>query len=76
MPSDASWTHRTIFGPRKIGHQQIHSKVGNGCSTFLWLDNWHNLGPLFQKFGDRVAFNLGRCLNAKVNSIIHNGAWR
>ncbi|XP_058202871.1 uncharacterized protein LOC131317329 [Rhododendron vialii] len=28
------------------------------------------------KFGDRVSFNLGRSLNAKVSSIIYQGGWR
>lgn len=36
----------------------------------LWLDNWHTLGPLFQRFGNRVVFNLGRSLRARVCSII------
>ncbi|KAI8533301.1 hypothetical protein RHMOL_Rhmol11G0286700 [Rhododendron molle] len=76
LPSDASWTVRKLFSLRHIGHQFIKSKIGNGLSTFLWLDHWHNLGPLFHKFGDRVSFNLGRSLNAKVSSIIYQGGWR
>ncbi|KAG5535897.1 hypothetical protein RHGRI_023618 [Rhododendron griersonianum] len=76
LPSDSSWTVRKLFSLRHIGHQFIKSKIGNGLSTFLWLDHWHNLGPLFQKFGDRVSFNLGRSLNAKVSSIIYHGGWR
>lgn len=73
LPSDASWTLRKLFSLRGQGQQFIKSRIGNGLSTFLWLDNWHSLGPLFQKFGDRVNFNLGRSVNARVSSIIHNG---
>lgn len=50
--------------------------IGNGASTYLWVDNWHNLGPLYQKFGDYTGFNGGRSLTNKVASIIHNGLWK
>lgn len=76
LPTDSSWTLRKIFGLRKEGQQFILSRVGNGSSTFLWLDNWCTLGPLFQKYGDQVSFNLGRSLHATVSSIIHHGSWR
>lgn len=76
LPSDSSWTLRKIFSLRLQGQRFIKSVIGNGQTTFLWLDNWHTLGPLFQKFGNRVVFNLGRSLCAKVSSIIVNGRWR
>lgn len=51
--------------------------MGSGeWSVFLWLDNWHTLGPLFQKLGGIVVLNLGRSLSAKVASIIHGDTWR
>lgn len=34
------------------------------------------LGPLYKWFGDRVNSDIGRCLAAKVSSIIHNGDWQ
>ncbi|XP_058180159.1 uncharacterized protein LOC131298698 [Rhododendron vialii] len=49
--------------------------VGNGNKTFLWLDNWHPLGPLLTKFGARVVYNFGRNLFAKVASIIVDQKW-
>lgn len=51
-------------------------EIGNGANTFLWIDNWHPLGPMILKYGDRVLFNLGRSLNAKVASIIGPNGWR
>lgn len=75
LPADSSWTLRKIFGLRSLGQNFIKAVVGNGKDTFLWLDDWHTLGPLFQKFGSRVMFNLGRSLGAKLDSI-DNGRWR
>ncbi|XP_058222497.1 uncharacterized protein LOC131332341 [Rhododendron vialii] len=51
-------------------------QIGNGERTFLWWDNWHPLGPLYDRFGARVVHNVGRSLRAKVASIVENGAWR
>ncbi|KAI8554932.1 hypothetical protein RHMOL_Rhmol05G0134400 [Rhododendron molle] len=75
LPSNSSWTMRKLFSLRQIAQSFTRSIIGNGQSTFLWLDNWHNLGPLYLKYGDRVAFNMGRSLAAKVSSIINNGEW-
>ena len=68
--------YKKIFKLRSLGQAMISYDIGNGQDTFLWLDNWHPLGPLYQKFGDRVVHNLGRSLSAKVTSIIHNGSWK
>lgn len=54
LPADSSWTLRKIFGLREDGIKFIKSVIGDGQSTFLWLDNWHTLGPLFQMFGDKI----------------------
>lgn len=29
---------------------------GNDMNVFVWLDNWHPLGPLFKRFGESVVF--------------------
>ena len=76
VPQDASWTVRKVLGLRDIGQSLILYRIGNGQSTSLWFDNWHPLGPLYKRFGDEVAYNDGRSLQAKVSSIIHNGQWR
>lgn len=70
LRADSSSTLRKIFGLRREGQIFIRHVIGNDLNTFLWLDNWHSLEPLFQRFGDRVAFNLGRSPKAKVCSII------
>ncbi|KAI8543253.1 hypothetical protein RHMOL_Rhmol08G0202800 [Rhododendron molle] len=76
IPADSSWTMRKIFGLRREGQQFIQTIVGNGEVTFLWWDNWHTLGPLFQKLGDRFAFNFGSSLNANVSPITDAGRWK
>lgn len=50
--------------------------MGNGHDIFLWLENWHPLGPLFQKFEAQLLNNVGRFLLAKADTIIDQGVWR
>ncbi|KAF7120637.1 hypothetical protein RHSIM_Rhsim13G0204700 [Rhododendron simsii] len=47
----------------------IRYAIGDGCSTFLWH------GPSFKHYGDRVAFSLGRSVNARVSPAIGDGDW-
>lgn len=72
----ASWTIRKIFQLRKTFQPWIQYVVGDGLSTFLWVFNWHALGPLYQNFGETVVLNLGRSLDTKVAAIINQGAWK
>lgn len=73
LPSDSSWTIRKIFQLRSICLHLILYKIGDGASTFTWLDNWHPLGPLYARYDERVWSNIGQSLHAKVSSIIQNG---
>lgn len=41
--------------------------------TFLWLDNWHPLGPLFQLFGGYGGLKDGEVLHANVK--YHYSKW-
>lgn len=43
-------------------------KVGRGDSKFLWFDNWHIDGPLYQKHEHRVVYDTGNKLNAKLTA--------
>ncbi|KAL7240487.1 hypothetical protein ACSBR2_006186 [Camellia fascicularis] len=74
--SDPSWVWRKILGLRSELIQHIGYKVGNERNTFLWFDNWHPLGPLKQRFGDRVIYDSGSQDQAKVESIIDDWRWR
>ncbi|KAF7143946.1 hypothetical protein RHSIM_Rhsim05G0215400 [Rhododendron simsii] len=72
IPHDASWTVCKLLKLRDMAQPWIQYVIGDGKSTYLWADNWHNLGPLYKRFGDSRDFNVGRPLSAKVSSIIHN----
>ncbi|KAI8567999.1 hypothetical protein RHMOL_Rhmol02G0164200 [Rhododendron molle] len=76
IPQEASWTIRKLFQLRDEIQPWIKYIIGDGKSTYLWVDNWHNLGPICKRFGDSGDFHVGRPLFAKVSSIIHNGAWQ
>ncbi|KAI8570743.1 hypothetical protein RHMOL_Rhmol01G0060200 [Rhododendron molle] len=75
VPNDASWTIRKLLNLRDTIRPWIKYIVGDGLSTYLWADNWHTLGPLYQNFEEYVGYNIGRAQNAKVASIIQNGVW-
>lgn len=69
FPPDA----QCLMDIKLYNHKSIEKwEAGDGLSIFLWLDNWHSLGPLFQKLGSIVVLNSGGSLSAKVASIIHS----
>ena len=53
----------------------LSHKVGNGENTFLWYDNWHTLGPLVERFGDRVMYDAALPMDSKVAKVISNNSW-
>ncbi|XP_058217251.1 uncharacterized protein LOC131328308 [Rhododendron vialii] len=61
---------------RSLRQPLIKYIIGNGLHTFLWPDNWHPLGPLYDKFGESVVYTLGRSLSSKVSTIIQNEDWK
>ncbi|KAI8563134.1 hypothetical protein RHMOL_Rhmol03G0089200 [Rhododendron molle] len=75
IPIDCSWKIRKLLKLRDLGQLFVKHTIGNGKSTFLWLDNWHPKGPLYKLFDDRTVSRLGSSLYDKVNSVIENGAW-
>lgn len=68
-------TIRKIFQFREICQTLIRHEVENGASTFLRLDNWHPLEPLYKRYGENVCSNIGRSLQAKVSTVIKDGNW-
>ena len=47
-PIDSSRTIRKLFKLREVGQLVIRHILGDGSGTFLWLDNWHPLGPFIK----------------------------
>ena len=60
---------------RDLVRPMLKHRIGNGCGTFLWHDNWHPSGPLLDKFGPRVVYDAALSLNAKVSSIVVMDEW-
>lgn len=67
---------RKFFYLRDNGQPLIQYQIGNARHTFLWIDNWHPLGPLHKHFGERIVHNIGRALDAKISDIIVVNAWK
>jgi hypothetical protein len=49
--------------------------VGDGSSIFLWFDNWHPAGCLFDTYGSRVMYDAGPSIGPMLSSIIRDGDW-
>ncbi|KAL7181468.1 hypothetical protein ACSBR1_040374 [Camellia fascicularis] len=76
MPSDPSWVWRKILSLRNLIFPLIKFKIGNGEKVFLWFDNWHPLGSLWNRFGHRILYDTGLSFNSKVSAIISNHVWK
>lgn len=48
IPQQCSWCWRKILKLREFTRQFIKFKVGSGCNIYLWLDNWHPDGILYE----------------------------
>jgi hypothetical protein len=51
-------------------------EVGDGKNIHLWLDHWHPLGVLFDKYGYRIIYDSQSRLDAKLDSVLRNGIWK
>ncbi|XP_028057939.1 uncharacterized protein LOC114261825 [Camellia sinensis] len=74
VPTDSSWVWRKILGLRPIIYPYMKYSVGDGNSVFFWFDNWHPLGSLWAKFGDRIMYDTA--VNFRVSRINSNSSWR
>ena len=74
-PSQCSWYWKKLLKIRDVARPMLRHRIGNGCGTFLWYDNWHPLGPLLDKFGQRVVYDAALNLHAKVSTIIDGETW-
>lgn len=62
-----------IFKLREVVQPLIKYVIDNGNTTFLWLDYWHDVSPLYKVFGGSIVNHVDSSLFAKVSSIVHNG---
>ncbi|XP_028099520.1 uncharacterized protein LOC114299050 [Camellia sinensis] len=74
VPSDPYWVWRKILSLRPLVFPLIKHIIGDGGNVFLWHDNWHPLGSLYDRFGARIIHTLPD--NSKVNVIVENNSWK
>jgi hypothetical protein len=65
---------KKILQLRGLAKKFIKFEVGDGHNIFLWYDNWHPLGCLFDQFGHRPMYDAGHSIGPKVSSIIRDGS--
>ncbi|XP_028073110.1 uncharacterized protein LOC114275296 [Camellia sinensis] len=65
-----------ILSLRKNIFPLIKFKIVNGEKVFLWFDNWHPLGSLWDRFGHRIMYDTGLPFNSKVSAVISNNDWK
>jgi len=49
--------------------------VRDGSSIFLWFDNWHRGGCLFDTYGSRVMHDAGPSIGPMLSTILRDGDW-
>ena len=74
-PAVCSWYWRKLLKLRHLARNMIQNKIGNGCNTSLWYDNWHPKGPLLEKYGSRVIYDAALPKDAKVAMVIQDEDW-
>ena len=74
--NDVCWGWRKILEIRDVLRSHIITRIGDGCSTSLWFDNWCFLGPLCQFISKGDFYEACLSLDCKVVDLIINGEWR
>nr|KAJ0221381.1 hypothetical protein LSAT_V11C200050580 [Lactuca sativa] len=70
-----SWSWRNLLKIRPFLRDSFYSQIGNGKDTFMWFDNWHQLGPLSYVLSPREITNVGYNIRDKVSDVIVNENW-
>ncbi|XP_043714638.1 uncharacterized protein LOC122662997 [Telopea speciosissima] len=76
---NCSWVWRKILKYRDKVEPHVRTLIGDGRSTSIWLDKWHPLGILINRFGNKIcydarAYHIGS-RTALVEEIIRDGEW-
>ncbi|XP_043717969.1 uncharacterized mitochondrial protein AtMg00310-like [Telopea speciosissima] len=54
--SDSSWVWCKILDSRHLVLHSIRTQIGDGLSTYLWLDHWHPKGILINMISPRTIY--------------------
>ena len=70
-----SWSWRNLLKIRPYLRDSFYVQIGSGDGTFMWYDNWHQLGPLSYVLSPREIANAGYNIRDKVSDVIINEDW-
>ncbi|GJW89182.1 RNA-directed DNA polymerase, eukaryota, reverse transcriptase zinc-binding domain protein [Tanacetum coccineum] len=71
-----SWGWKKLIELRDRIKPHIFHNIGNGKSTSVWYDKWHQLGPLSNIITRREIYDARFKDNDCVFDMIENGRWR
>ncbi|VVB04925.1 unnamed protein product [Arabis nemorensis] len=66
---------RKLLKLRPLAANFLKVDVKDGCSTYLWFDNWLSIGPLIDISGEVGTRLLGIRREAKVSEVIRGNNW-
>nr|KAJ0195180.1 hypothetical protein LSAT_V11C700342460 [Lactuca sativa] len=72
---DLSWSWRNLIRLRPNFRNHFYSKVGNGANTFMWYDDWHQLGAFDHVLSPREIASAGFSITDKVKDVIADNLW-
>ena len=75
-PQSASWCWRYILRSRAKARLFAFHIIGNGTNTRFWLDRWHPLGVLEDRFSAALRYDSYLPREARVSNCIIQSAWR
>lgn len=76
IPQESLCVWRKLLRLREWVWPLIKHVIANGTSTFLRYDNWHPMGPIIQRRGERIVYAAATKRNAKVSTIIRGNEWK
>lgn len=60
---------------RPFLRDSFYNQIRNGDGTFMWFDNWHQLGPLSYVLSHREIANARFNIWDKVSDVINHENW-
>jgi len=55
--------------------EYVFNKIEIVPDIYLWMDNWHPMGVLVERFGFRIVYDSHSNLEAKLSTVLKDGIW-
>lgn len=75
LPCECSWSWRGILKGRRDASFIARKIIGDGKSTFIWLEPWTDRGALYEQFPEALQFHPACNKTARVSNMIENEVW-